>query len=101
MNKIAALIFITIFTFGTTADAWSEREALKKIEQELKSLNALILVAKSQTDTSSRTTFNYQFLLSGIEKVRKGISSHLEDRMEPIVPSTINALKSNYTECNP
>ena len=104
-HKILLVILITIvmsfYAVDSAADVWSERESLSKVEQELQSIKVLILAAKSQRDPNSRTTFNYQVLLNDIDKIREGISTHLADRMEPVVPSTIDALQFDYTERHP
>lgn len=102
-QKIIVILLSSMVGFSTVnalADVWSEREALSKVEHELESLKVLILAAQSQRDPKSRTTFNYQVLLSDVDKIRAGISTHLNGRMEPVVPSTIDALKSDYTEHN-
>lgn len=80
------------------AEIWAEREALSKVETELSALESLILTAKSRSNPSDRTTFDYSALLSDLATVRSGIKKHLSVPMEPIFPSTINALSGNYTE---
>lgn len=95
------LLLVSIFLLDTNfaqADVWSEREALAKVNKELESLKALVNAAKSQSQPELRTTLDYDDLLSDIDKIRNGISTHLENRMEPVVPTKIDALKAQYTE---
>ena len=80
------------------AEIWAEREALSKVESELAALEALILTAKSRSNPDDRTTFDYPSLLSDVETIRSGIITHLSVPMEPVLPSTINALEGDYTE---
>ena len=85
---------------GTTqvsADIWAEREALSNIRSELSALEILVVSAQSKSNSDNRTTFDYQILLEDLQKIQSGISNHLASPMEPIVPSTINPLKANYT----
>ena len=83
---------------SVNADVWAEREMLAKIEKELSNLEVLVDAAKKQKDNSVRTRFDYQTLLSDISKIREGILVHLDNRMEPTVPSQLKALNTQYTE---
>ncbi|WP_444928350.1 RAQPRD family integrative conjugative element protein (plasmid) [Microbulbifer sp. TRSA002] len=80
------------------ADVWAEREALAKIKSELSALEALVMTAKMKSNSEDRTTFDYEVLLADLRKVQSGISHHLTVPMEPVVPSSIDALSSYYTE---
>lgn len=80
------------------ADVWAEREALAKIQSELSALEALVMTAKMKSNSEDRTTFDYEVLLADLRKVQSGISHHLTVPMEPVVPSSIDALSSDYTE---
>lgn len=80
------------------ADIWAEREALSKIQSELAALEALVMTAKMKSNSDDRMTFDYEVLLADLRKVQSGISHHLTVPMEPVVPSTIDALRSHYTE---
>lgn len=79
------------------ADVWAEREALAKIKIELAALEALVINARSLSNPADRTTFNYEFLIDDLRKIQAGIAHHLTVPMEPVVPSTIDALKNDYT----
>ncbi|MEJ2622834.1 MAG: RAQPRD family integrative conjugative element protein [Candidatus Thiodiazotropha sp.] len=80
------------------ADIWGEREALAHIRSELITLEALVMTAKVQSNSEDRTTFDYQVLLDDLRKIQSGISHHLTLPMEPVVPSSIDALSNDYTE---
>ena len=80
------------------AEIWAEREALSKVESELSGLETLILAAKSRSNPEDRTTFDYAALLNDIGTIRTGIRTHLAVPMEPVFPSTIDALAGDYTE---
>lgn len=96
--------FILVSAFLTTvptivqAEIWAEREALSKVESELTALESLIMAAKGKSNPEDRTTFDYSALLSDIAIIRAGIVDHLAVPMEPVFPSTINALEGDYTE---
>ena len=51
-----------------------------------------------RSNSEDRTTFDYQNLLSDIRKIRSGITHHLTVPMEPVIPSDIDALSTNYTD---
>jgi RAQPRD family integrative conjugative element protein len=100
MKKVVLYLLVSLFylSMNTHADIWAEREALSKIETELDALEELIKTTKALSNPSDRTQFNYQVLLSDVRKIRTGISHHLIVPMEPVVPSTVDALSSQYTE---
>lgn len=100
MNKLVNAFLVGLMFLSQTvfADVWAEREALEKIRTELAALESLVIDAKKRSDTNSRTTFDYNVLLDDLRKIQAGISHHLTVPMEPIAPSTIDALNSNYTE---
>lgn len=100
MKKLCLFSLFTLAGISPHAvgDIWTEREALMAIEQEIKALNILVEDAKKYRDKKNRTQFDYQVLLDDLQKIRQGISSHLIAPMEPVVPSKIDALKTNYTE---
>jgi RAQPRD family integrative conjugative element protein len=85
-------------SLSANADFWAERESLANIRAELASIESLVSAAKSQSNSNDRTTFDYQVLLDDLRKIQAGISHHLAVPMEPVVPSKIDALSSNYTE---
>lgn len=98
-------VFKTILFFqpdcdqhNAAADVWAEREALSNIQSELAALEALVLNARARSNASDRTQFDYEILLSDLRKIQHGITHHLTVPMEPVVPSTIDALSVNYTE---
>lgn len=98
MKKFVALILVSLCCINASqADVWAERQALAKIESELAALESLILAAKGQSNSEDRMTFDYRALLADVKKIRSGISHHLTVPMEPVVPSTIDALSSDYT----
>lgn len=93
------LLLVSLFLANTSiADIWAEREALAKVESELASLEALVMTAKGQSNAKDRTTFDYDKLLDELRLVRGGIKTHLAIPMEPVVPSSIDALSGDYTE---
>lgn len=100
MKKQIAFLLVSILCLSVVsrADIWAEREALSKIESELAALEELVKSAHSLSNPSDRTTFDYQSLINDIRKIRSGISEHLTVPMEPVVPSSINALSTKYTE---
>ena len=99
-NKVVITLLVSLMSFShsATADVWAEREALSKIETELAALEALVMTAKKQSNSNDRMTFEYQVLLDDLRKIRSGISHHLAVPMEPVVPSTVDALTASYTE---
>jgi RAQPRD family integrative conjugative element protein len=100
MKKLKPLLLVSALLLPTavTAEIWAEREALSKVESELSDLESLVLAAKSRSNPEDRTTFDYTALLSDLATIRAGIRTHLSVPMEPVLPSTINALEGNYTE---
>lgn len=100
MNKLMPFLLVSFLSAApiALADVWAEREALAKIAAELAALEALVETAKKQSNSGDRTTFDYQVLLDDLRKVREGISHHLTVPMEPVVPSTVDALSAEYTE---
>lgn len=99
-NKLPPLFLVSFLCLSqmALADVWAEREALAKIANELAALEALVMTAKMRSNSSDRTTFEYPVLLDDLRKIRAGISHHLTVPMEPVVPSSIDALSSRYTE---
>lgn len=87
-----------VFSFNAQADVWEEREALSKVESELSSIEALVMNAKGKSNSEDRMTFDYEKLLDDIRVIRGGITHHLTVPMEPVAPSTIDALSDSYTE---
>lgn len=100
MNKLLTLLLVSLMSISqvSVADVWAEREALAKIKSELAALEALVMTAKMRSNSEDRTTFDYQVLLDDLRKIQAGISHHLTVPMEPVVPSSIDALSSDYTE---
>ena len=100
MKKSVTLYLVSILCLSLVAhaDIWAEREALSKIETELAALEELVKTAKAHSNPSDRTTFDYQSLINDIRKIRSGISEHLVVPMEPVIPSSIDALAPTYTE---
>jgi len=100
MKKVLLLLLVSLFGLSqiSLAEIWAEREALSKIESELAALESLVMTAKGKSNSQHRTTFDYEVLLDDLRKIRKGISHHLTVPMEPVVPSTIDALDADYTE---
>ena len=98
--KIIILItaLCSLFTNSVSADVWAEREALANIEKELVDLEALVNSAKNRSNERDRTTFDYQYLLHDLRKIREGIAQHLSVPMEPVMPGDIDALAGSYTE---
>tara|TARA_R110002167_G_scaffold204404_11_gene408594 strand:+ start:10995 stop:11309 length:315 start_codon:yes stop_codon:yes gene_type:complete len=100
MKNLRAFLLVSAIATPcvATADIWAEREALAKIESEVAALEALVSAAEAQSNPAYRTTFEYRVLLADLNKIRKGITHHLTVPMEPVFPSTIDALSSEYTE---
>jgi RAQPRD family integrative conjugative element protein len=100
MSKVQTLLFLMCISLIPTvsADVWAEREALANVATELSALEALVMTAMARRDSNNRTQFDYQILLDDMRKIRAGIAHHLTVPMEPVVPSTIDALRANYTE---
>lgn len=100
MNKLLTLLLVSFMAIPTVsiADVWAEREALAKIQSELAALEVLVLNAQQRSDSKNRTKFEYKDLLRDLRKIQSGISHHLTVPMEPVVPSEIDALSTNYTE---
>ena len=100
MKKLNTLILVSIICLSQSANAeiWAERESIAKIELELAALESLVMTAKGQSNPEDRTTFNYQVLINDLRKIRSGIVNHLSAPMDPVVPSTIEALSASYTE---
>ena len=99
MKHLKTLILVSAFLPTILhAEIWAEREALSKVESELSALEPLILAAKSRSNPEDRTTFDYTALLNDLTIIRAGIVTHLSVPMEPVIPSTINALEGDYTE---
>lgn len=100
MSKVKTLLFsmCVVMVPIANADVWAEREALANVGTELSALEALVMTAMARRDPNNRTQFDYQILLDDMRKIRAGIAHHLTVPMEPVVPSTIDALRANYTE---
>ena len=100
MNKLITLLLVSFLSIPlvSLADVWAEREALAKIQSELAALEALVMTAMMKSNSEDRTTFDYEVLLADLRKIQSGISHHLTVPMEPVVPSSIDALSSDYTE---
>lgn len=100
MNKLLTLLLVSLISIPqvSVADVWAEREALAKIQSELAALEALVMTAKMKSNSEDRTQFDYQVLLDDLRKIQSGISHHLSVPMDPVVPSSIDALSSDYTE---
>lgn len=99
MKTLKPLILVSaLLPAIVQAEIWAEREALSKVESELSALETLVLAAKSRSNPQDRTTFDYASLLNDIGTIRTGIKLHLSVPMDPIFPSTINALEGDYTE---
>lgn len=98
--KYSLLVSLLLITSNAqvNADVWAEREGLAKIETELSSLEVLVMSAKGKSNSEDRTTFDYAKLLGEFRLIRKGIRAHLTVPMEPVVPSTVDALSGQYTE---
>ncbi len=100
MSKLKAVFLLSLIAIASpaAADIWAEREALSNIKSELASLEALVMNAKTRANSSDRTQFEYEDLLDDLRKIQAGIAHHLTVPMEPVVPSTIDALSVSYTE---
>ena len=100
MSVCNTVRFLSLIAPSTKAAAYvgAEREALSNIQSELAALEALVLNARARSNASDRTQFDYEILLSDLRKIQHGITHHLTVPMEPVVPSTIDALSVNYTE---
>lgn len=99
MKNLQACLLASLLVAGSAqADIWAEREALAKIETEIAALESLVAAAQAQSDPGHRTTFAYRVLLDDLQKIREGIAHHLTVPMEPVIPSSIDALASDYTE---
>lgn len=98
MRRILVVLALAISSSVTSANVWSERESLKRIELELKALEALIVAAENQSDQSVRIKFRYDKLRGDIQKIREGIQEHLEGRIDPVNPDLIDLINSDYTE---
>ena len=77
MRVFKTILFSSLIAISANAaaDVWAEREALSNIQTELAALEALVMNARARSN-----------------------ASHLTVPMEPVVPSTIDALSVNYTE---
>ncbi len=100
MKRLQTFLLVSalVASGAASADIWAERETLAKIGSEIAALESLVGAAEAQSDPANRTTFEYRVLLGDLQKIRKGISHHLTVPMEPVFPSTINALSSDYTK---
>ena len=100
MSKLTLFFLVSLLAIPTVsvADVWAEREALAKIQSELIALEQLVFSAKNHRNTKDRMRFDYQSLLNDLRKIQSGISHHLSLPMEPVIPSTIDALSPEYTE---
>ena len=101
MNTKASFLVISCLLLipqPSIAEVWAEREALANIETELTALEELVGSAQQRSNSEDRTTFDYQNLLNDIRKIRSGISHHLTVPMEPVIPSSIDALSASYTD---
>ena len=100
MHKLLTLLLVSFMAIppASIAAVWAEREALAKIQSELAALEVLVLNAQQRSNSKNRTKFEYKDLLRDLRKIQSGISHHLTVPMEPVVPSSIDALSSDYTE---
>lgn len=100
MSKWKSSVFLICLLAApfAQADVWAERETLSNIKAELAALEALVQGAKARSNTTARTQFDYEILLGDLRKIQRGIAHHLTVPMEPVVPSTVDALSNSYTE---
>jgi len=100
MMKLKIFLLVSVFSVShyVQADVWAERESLAHIERELAALEALVMTAKSQSNSKDRTTFDYRVLLDDMRLIRGGITHHLTVPMEPVDPSRVDLLSGTYTE---
>jgi len=97
IKKVLLLVSLCGFSQVATADVWAERQALAGVNTALSDVEALVMTAKGQRNSADRMMFNYTALIDEIRKIRGGIVTHLSVPMNPVLPSTIDALKADYT----
>lgn len=96
-SLIGLFILLSGISFTLYADVWAEREALEKIGDEINALKSLVASARQKSDPDSSQYFDYDSLLSDLELVQSSVLRHLEAPMEPVLPTSIDALNAEYT----
>ena len=84
-------------TVDAQADIWAEREALAKVASEINAIKHLVHDASKLSENRSRVKFNYDALMNDLEVIRAGINTHLSQPIDPVMPSSVNALGGSYT----
>jgi len=71
-----------------------EREALARLDHELKALAPLVREAEAQAEPNARIRFRYDWLRQDLERVRSGIEAHINaPRAEP---RKVEPLRGDY-----
>ena len=101
MNKLASVLAISLLmTMNAQADIWAEREALAKVVSEINAIEHLVHDASKLSENRSRVKFNYDALMNDLEIIKTGINTHLSQPIDPVMPSSVNALGGSYTTNN-
>lgn len=88
---------VLLLTGVSEADVWQERQALAALSKELVAIESLAREAERFSTDTSRTSFKYDALLEDLRTIRFGIDHHLRQPIEPIEPSSIEAIEPGYT----
>lgn len=96
------LVYLTIlgllWSGPLSADTWSERQALARIQSELQAMMALINEAQNQSAMNARVRFDYQTLKRDLRVIEQGIGNHLAKPLDPVLPDDIVSIGGDYTE---
>lgn len=103
MKTIATTFLLALglgISSAASADVWAEREALSKVESEIKAIESLVNDASKIAVEDSRIQFEYDALIRDLRMIRQGIKDHLSQPINPVIPSRIEPVRADYTGVN-
>lgn len=77
------------------ADAESERANLARIEAELAQVQQMVAAASRDAPPAQRVNFRYDWLISDLDIMRRGIQQHLN---APQQPRPVEPLRGDYRQ---
>lgn len=92
---LLALVLAAAGVLGTAhaGDEDSERENLARIEAELAQVQQMVAAASRDAPPAQRVNFRYDWLLSDLDVMRRGIQQHIS---APRQPRPIEPLRGDY-----
>ena len=89
---LATLLILAAPTASAVSDG--EREALVRLQSEIRALTAIVNDARRQADDGGRRRFNYAWLQQDLRRVRLGIDEYLTPGRSQ--PRSIKPIKGEY-----